>query len=144
MSDEAEIIVDNLSHQETLARKLFDTAKNREEILTAFVAKYGCQPERLCVVHQSTPVGWNEFAVHLSDEDIYMGKARMADLLARNWQPIATAPTHTRVLVADSDGVVGVGYCLVQPAWYWDKDTSDYEVTPTHWMPLPPPPKGTT
>jgi hypothetical protein len=146
MSDEAEIIADNLSHQETLARKLFDTAKNREEILTAFVAKYGCQPERLCVVHQSTPVGWNEFAVHLSDEDIAKGKEQMALLMAQGWQPIATAPKDgTRVLGTseEEDYVYTMWYDLDVQLWVSPAVIDEYR-SPTHWMPLPHPPKGTT
>lgn len=58
-----------------------------------------------------------------------------------NWQPIETAPRDgTEVLVWDEDG----------PDFFlghWDLSfrswLSDYfdEISPTHWMPLPPAPK---
>jgi hypothetical protein len=128
---------------DVIANKVRLISDRREEILTAFVAKYGFQPDRLCVIHQSTPVGWNEYVVRLTDEDIAKGKASMAEHMAAQWQPIATAPTHTSVLVWDGNtNKVGVAHCSVQPAWYWDNDESDYEVNATHWLPLPNPPKG--
>ena len=33
--------------QENARRKLFEVMQNREEILTAFIAKYGCEPDQV-------------------------------------------------------------------------------------------------
>tara|TARA_R110002051_G_scaffold245048_1_gene304845 strand:+ start:180 stop:374 length:195 start_codon:yes stop_codon:yes gene_type:complete len=58
------------------------------------------------------------------------------------WQPIETAPKNeTRILLA------GEGF-VCECRWYHD-DWQDpvynewsFEAIPTHWMPLPEPPKG--
>ncbi len=61
-----------------------------------------------------------------------------------DWQPIKTAPEDTRVLVCRPKGsyVSRVGtdkftYCGGRRCWIDSND--DYQ--PTHWMPLPEPPK---
>lgn len=33
--------------RENAKRKLFEVMQNREEILTAFIAKYGCEPDEI-------------------------------------------------------------------------------------------------
>ena len=67
-----------------------------------------------------------------------------------NWQPIHTAPKETRVLVW-VDGQVFIATQEYEQAsyedsyesfWYWD--AFDSGECPTHWMPLPEPPKETT
>lgn len=57
------------------------------------------------------------------------------------WQPISTAPKDlTVILVWDMSGRTGE----IELA-YWERDRwSNYEgftIEPTHWMPLPEPPK---
>ena len=71
-----------------------------------------------------------------------------------NWQPIETAPTNTSILVYIPNtehygpGIyraikvdMGTGVRWHTSALYggWDIDAI---YTPTHWMPLPEPPKG--
>lgn len=65
-----------------------------------------------------------------------------------HWQPIETAPKdEKRVLLFGPDGVdIGlfIDWCA-EPHWRRDM-TAEYDnemagiSTPTHWMPLPPPP----
>lgn len=66
-----------------------------------------------------------------------------------NWQPIETAPEDTDVIVAVNirgRQVVGEAKQTPEHGWYWaGQDHSDYfavQIVPTHWMPLPDPPKG--
>jgi len=71
------------------------------------------------------------------------------------WQPIETAPKDRRILLYQSGG----GGEYYTPAWqkiftgfWWDDwyenehfwtadEDRGFEVNPTHWMPLPAPPK---
>jgi len=63
------------------------------------------------------------------------------------WKPISSAPRDgTDILIYDA----GTGSYEVSSYWtdtprYWDGNWGDgeYEHTPTHWMPLPEPPKET-
>lgn len=58
------------------------------------------------------------------------------------WQPIATAPKATAVLAAWADKSGWLPQVLTQGhdgVWF-DEDDSNFR-TPTHWMPLPEPPK---
>ena len=61
------------------------------------------------------------------------------------WRPIDTAPKNgTRILVADSDHVslVAWGQTARRNNWRRGSENGDaYWGTPTHWMPLPGPPK---
>jgi len=56
-----------------------------------------------------------------------------------NWQPIGTAPLNgEEILVWDQLGFADVAF--------WDPlslrwSSGDLQLTPTHWMPLPEPPK---
>lgn len=57
---------------------------------------------------------------------------------ASDWRPIEKAPKDGTYVLAYSTGIIGI-------AW-WQRDLGWLEVgiggvmTPTHWMPLPPPP----
>ena len=55
------------------------------------------------------------------------------------WQPISTAPFNQKVLIYSPDyGYIDVAEQWPNGAW-WEAD--DYQHDPTHWMPLPAPPK---
>jgi hypothetical protein len=67
-----------------------------------------------------------------------------------NWQPIETSPTdETVVLVWDGDSVSIARYYSLSGCWMamangtfaYDGTESITMVVPTHWMPLPEPPK---
>lgn len=73
------------------------------------------------------------------------------------WQPIETAPKDRRVIVVDADGRVEIAYWQENPRVWEDQpqgpcwtvfEPEDYFYAyhliahpPTHWMPLPEPPK---
>lgn len=67
-----------------------------------------------------------------------------ADLVPQ-WQPIETAPKDgTRVLLHSPDTHTYTGiaasWCIIDERWEeWD---SNHPCLPTHWIPLPAPPKG--
>lgn len=59
------------------------------------------------------------------------------------WQPIETAPADGTEFLAFSDGSYDVAWCGRDkedgsPNWF----NGDVSVRPTHWMPLPEPPKS--
>ena len=55
------------------------------------------------------------------------------------WQPIATAPKDdTDVLVLCGNDILIGSFCGTM---WWIEQTSHEKRNPTHWMPLPPPPK---
>lgn len=58
------------------------------------------------------------------------------------WQPIETAPKKQAVLVTQN-GDVAIGWCSpLVDGDYWDINPYSDDITaPTHWMPLPAPPK---
>jgi len=71
---------------------------------------------------------------------------RMSDWQVREWQPISTAPADMDVLIYDPrDGVFkarlssGSWTCL--DGFCGSGDCCPSEYAPTHWMPLPEPPK---
>jgi hypothetical protein len=61
------------------------------------------------------------------------------------WQPIDTAPRDTQILlfVPPSGVYIGEGWTDhtrdEKPAYFYDLEVG--EIQPTHWMPLPAPPK---
>lgn len=55
------------------------------------------------------------------------------------WQPIETAPETPFDIILAEDGYVFVGgYDQNEQSWV---DLFNFPMNPTHWMPLPPPPK---
>lgn len=67
------------------------------------------------------------------------------------WQPIDTAPKDgTRILVYDAFYAGRIAVCQFDSYFEWVERGADYatevwglgEMSPTHWMPLPEPPKG--
>lgn len=73
-------------------------------------------------------------------------EAELAALKARiQWRPLSTAPTDgTCILVSDADGDVRQAK-WDKPGWWCGYDcygNDAFVERPTHWMPLPPPPKG--
>ena len=78
-------------------------------------------------------------------------EARVRELeAAQEWQPIETAPKDgTSVLISNGVSVGEAHYEEYAEGWFWagghSTDAVDYKVwTPTHWRPLPPPPKDKT
>jgi Protein of unknown function (DUF551) len=61
-----------------------------------------------------------------------------------NWQPIETAPKDgTDILVYSNERIISAHWSV--PADAWVEVVHDYSfAAPTHWMPLPEPPKGET
>jgi hypothetical protein len=65
-----------------------------------------------------------------------------------DWLPIETAPADQAVIVF-ADGAVGEAMLHANDGygdgeWWWANEYQDYhaeEIRPTHWMPLPEPPK---
>ncbi|WP_028354792.1 hypothetical protein [Bordetella petrii] len=76
--------------------------------------------------------------------------ALRAELQARQWQPIETAPKDSTVWAYNGEQgrmrwIEGEGYAL----WAWEdellSDVDPMPIQPTSWMPLPPaPPQGET
>jgi hypothetical protein len=81
-------------------------------------------------------------------------EAELAALKARmQWQPIETAPRDgSSVIIGCAGKGSGEGVYATEPGWkgwpepgwYWVGEDADLArpIEPTHWMPLPPPPKG--
>ena len=58
------------------------------------------------------------------------------------WQPIETAPRDRPVIVAIPQWVFAdIGLVDVLGRWYSPIDGVEHSPAPTHWMPLPEPPK---
>ncbi len=57
------------------------------------------------------------------------------------WQPIATAPDDTEVLVWD-EGAIDIAIHQDGEQWFGAVGGIAIEPPPTHWMPLPAPPDG--
>ncbi len=60
-----------------------------------------------------------------------------------DWQPIETAPRGETFILACRAGseIAGVLGWDEDHGWYWYNDMFQPRVIPTHWMPLPKPPK---
>jgi hypothetical protein len=63
-----------------------------------------------------------------------------------NWQPIETAPKDGRRIIAwfgaNSEKYAESVYWLPEGGcWVWSQDGDSPRTPPTHWMPLPEPPK---
>jgi hypothetical protein len=64
-----------------------------------------------------------------------------------DWRPIETAPKDgTRVLLYQVDSPIGahkiwIQYCNAKWGEYWLSSDESLRMEPSHWMPLPPPPK---
>lgn len=80
-------------------------------------------------------------AGHYFPEDIE-GAADAVD--GGSWQTIETAPKNTAVLVCSMAGVgeaCFIEYVDGPSGWYWAADRDPMGNNPTHWQPLPTPPK---
>ena len=56
------------------------------------------------------------------------------------WQPIESAPRRGELLILlDASGLVLGFFHIPERCWYRYANGADYEIYPTHWMPLPPP-----
>ena len=77
---------------------------------------------------------------------------KRGDCAVTEWQPIETAPETTCILVYSNDGRQAVAYCDLtdmdgfydEPIRVWNLNgwlSGDSGFIPTHWMPLPEPPK---
>jgi len=56
------------------------------------------------------------------------------------WQLIVSAPKNGRILVVSRWGTVELVRWIGEPHNIWRADSGSH-ATPTHWMPLPEPPK---
>ena len=67
---------------------------------------------------------------------------RDALLEARAWRPIETAPKDkSSILIIDSDNFITIGYFSEERGCFANTEECWKIETPTHWMPLPEPPK---
>lgn len=57
------------------------------------------------------------------------------------WQPIDTAPPYGNLLLYDPNEGIWIGYRDQQG---WMDRQAEFRLAPTHWMPLPSPPRPTT
>lgn len=58
-----------------------------------------------------------------------------------NWQPIDTSPKDgTRIITFGPEGICMARYTKSVRKEFWESDC-EYEINPTHWMPLPEGPK---
>ena len=66
----------------------------------------------------------------------------IADERARQWQPIETAPRDGTKLLVFCETGIAVVHCFKPPLGSdrWLTVDGGYEIEPTHWQPLPPPP----
>lgn len=64
----------------------------------------------------------------------------------REWQPIDTAPKDGTGFLAASPDFISEGNWHISTCWWlWGEQKYQMcssQVIPTHWQPLPPPPKG--
>lgn len=68
---------------------------------------------------------------------------RDALLEARAWRPIETAPKdQSSILIIDSDNFITIGEFSEKRGCFANTEECWKIETPTHWMPLPEPPKG--
>lgn len=68
---------------------------------------------------------------------------RDALLEARAWRPIETAPKDkSSILIIDSDNFITIGEFSEKRGCFANTEECWKIETPTHWMPLPEPPKG--
>ena len=67
-----------------------------------------------------------------------------------DWQPIETVPKQRNVLLfafteSGSNYKMETGYWMENEfvsSWNWPYALKEYDVKPTHWMPMPPPPEA--
>ena len=60
--------------------------------------------------------------------------------MSLQWQPIETAPKD-RYLLVYGTGIIGIA-CWSKRDQRWHAVGVDVVMTPTHWMPLPTPPRS--
>jgi hypothetical protein len=58
-----------------------------------------------------------------------------------DWQPIETYPRNKTVLLFTDTGYTAIGYQYADFVWRESNDDRILSI-PTHWMPLPAPPKS--
>ena len=78
-----------------------------------------------------------------------VGNMRKSDM--SEWQPIETAPKHKQIICAHEDHRwirFGILYPELPSRWYYsttnERNQFGSDDPPTHWMPLPEPPKKET
>jgi hypothetical protein len=74
--------------------------------------------------------------------------AQIDDVLNKQWQPIETAPRNEKIwILANTQGLSPATNDPFIPdvlRWFkgrWENGLSDHKYFPTHWQPLPEPPK---
>ncbi len=96
----------------------------------------------ICATHGRDP----DFEIYgLKDWEVWKDHAQAAIDAMEQWQLIETAPEDVEVLVYRPDGIQKRDVMLrVDDYWYWYWYWQDGEspmLNPTHWLPLPEPPK---
>ena len=68
-------------------------------------------------------------------------RAALAAADAKRWRPISEAPTDGTRFLFWNGGLVGIGFYIQGKHFAADSFAGQTAQNPTHWQPLPPPPK---
>lgn len=104
-----------------------------EERMSEILKKYGYP-------YNFVPGGWKDAIKQIAKES-------HDNAIKPQWLPIESAPLHTPLIVYENGTVEGVIVCFDGENWYFNEsgemvdDFRPAPFNPSHWMPLPEPPK---